>query len=654
MIANPRSYAIPTLSSHPKDQDVSKTPSGRDQPFLVKSHDLREGLGLALGSEGTIHYYQPGDQVLTEGEHADAVYIILQGAVVAVWGQGNTRVEMTRLGPGQCFGELGVIYFQRRKASILTETALTVLRIDATLFRERYDADLSLQDLFATLQLAYTLKSGKRLEIFWGRYDGQSCISTIYGDVDEDRVIATTIPREDRLLITHSQKPEISEKIEFFSDKDGRRRELHLTDVERNERGGITSGLLVGAAATQVKTDLGHLYQPLLSRTRLSAAVLGRFRRTGYLGYTSERPHGLSICHCLRLGEREVLSAAYDQGPALASVQQATGIGLICAACKPAVQQCLVSRAALCPSRFQKGVDVESPASTRHESGDYRQEGTSRGSQHTRLKIRPYNAQFDMTALMGIREVVEVHLLSIASLFSSPSERFMIRTITPLLSTIEDQTLAAHVEDFLTHESQHIVAHEKLNRLLLEEIYPANPALARLHEKLPACFENLPIQVKLSICAAAEFFAVSLFTVFFERFYHRGRTYHSDPSVNDGMKASGIAQLFHWHASEEFEHRHVAFDLMRSLNTPYIVRMGGYLLLGCELARLTTLTANALRKECGIGLRAYLKLMFHDSTGLVRTLRKVGKYCRPGFTHAKISDDFLQHLEMVSAPKTHD
>jgi CRP-like cAMP-binding protein len=76
--------------------------------------------------------YAPGEAVVREGDPASRLYIIVSGrARVEQSGLGNVAT----LGPGQFFGELGLIEQHGRTASVVAETELECLALSAWEFK---------------------------------------------------------------------------------------------------------------------------------------------------------------------------------------------------------------------------------------------------------------------------------------------------------------------------------------------------------------------------------------------------------------------------------------------------------------------------------------------------------------------------------------
>ena len=75
----------------------------------------------------------PGTAVVTEGEAADALYVVVDGTLEVT--QGPAGVRLTGLRGGDFFGEIGIVKGVPRTATVTTRSATTLLRIEAETFR---------------------------------------------------------------------------------------------------------------------------------------------------------------------------------------------------------------------------------------------------------------------------------------------------------------------------------------------------------------------------------------------------------------------------------------------------------------------------------------------------------------------------------------
>lgn len=82
----------------------------------------------ALGA-GQHHRYQDGEAIITQGQSADALYLIIDGEVEVAALQNGECTELARLGPGDYFGEEGLLSGRPRLASVFAAGDVEVVRI---------------------------------------------------------------------------------------------------------------------------------------------------------------------------------------------------------------------------------------------------------------------------------------------------------------------------------------------------------------------------------------------------------------------------------------------------------------------------------------------------------------------------------------------
>jgi hypothetical protein len=72
-----------------------------------------------------------GDVVVAEGEHGDALFLIVRGVleVSRRGGRDGARQVLNRLGPGDFFGEIALLEDQVRSATVTAQEPVTVLRL---------------------------------------------------------------------------------------------------------------------------------------------------------------------------------------------------------------------------------------------------------------------------------------------------------------------------------------------------------------------------------------------------------------------------------------------------------------------------------------------------------------------------------------------
>ncbi len=93
--------------------------------------DLTRSVGLVI--------FEAGEEIVTEGEPADAYYVIESGTAVVTVGAGR---PVGTLGPGDSFGEMGVFHGGVRRATVTATRRAQVLRIDASAAVSAFRGDL--------------------------------------------------------------------------------------------------------------------------------------------------------------------------------------------------------------------------------------------------------------------------------------------------------------------------------------------------------------------------------------------------------------------------------------------------------------------------------------------------------------------------------
>lgn len=91
---------------------------------------------VELARQGETRQWEAGTVVVTEGEAADALYIVHEGELRAVVGGGRPgrTVELNTLGPGEVFGEL-VLHGELRTASVEALTRVRLTRVSRAAFQ---------------------------------------------------------------------------------------------------------------------------------------------------------------------------------------------------------------------------------------------------------------------------------------------------------------------------------------------------------------------------------------------------------------------------------------------------------------------------------------------------------------------------------------
>jgi len=604
---------------------------------LLASLDAFRGLPLDEMAEAVRkEAFEPSTPVFADGDESDAVYFVLSGTALAISPSHEGATELARIGPGQCFGEIGVLEGTPRTAAIVAASRLEVVRIEAGAFRSWHSSQPQLRDFLGTLQQTYSLADGQMLSVYRGEIDGRPSISTIRGDPAGDCVVSTKVLGEDTVILTRGRAAAEPEVTLTFTDADsGASRELQLADVDRRDDGRIKQARLVGVVARSIGADVGQLYEAVLKTREMSSTLIKRFERTGYLGGELAVGDGARICSCMQLGKPDILAAAKAHTPRFEVIRDVTGAGVICGSCRPAVTELLAA----------------SPGPRGAETPPTMSAPTALASCDAPLPlvVRRPMIEFDREAVVAISSTPTFQLLMLASVFASTGERFMMRRIEDAMSTVDDPELQAHVEAFLQQESNHITVHKPLNEIILRDCFPKCRPLQRLAEGL-LWEDGMSGKLGLAVSAAFEATSDNFFAFFFNRYFDPEsdgyQIFHSDPELEALGRRSGIADLFVWHGAEELAHRHVAFDVMKAKGTSYIVQVLGLVFLSLQAFVFFFPTLLMVRSK------SIRPASAPNKVGLWGTLEKLWNvvppffnFLRPSFHPKNETYDFIDVLE---------
>jgi predicted metal-dependent hydrolase len=198
-------------------------------------------------------------------------------------------------------------------------------------------------------------------------------------------------------------------------------------------------------------------------------------------------------------------------------------------------------------------------------------------------------------------------------------ERFFVRAVHDHLDRVTDPGLRAQARSFSGQEGQHAKIHERLFDALRIQGFDLAPYFA-VYDPYQGLVAKRPAALRLSVTAALEHYTSTLAQTLFL------------PHMLDGVHEP-MRKLLVWHATEEIEHRAVAFDVLRATRPGYFLRALGFVLgtlsvlfwiiFGMRLFVRQSHTAGAALRNDARKARALLKGF--------PLLRSLLAYLRPGF-----------------------
>lgn len=214
-------------------------------------------------------------------------------------------------------------------------------------------------------------------------------------------------------------------------------------------------------------------------------------------------------------------------------------------------------------------------------------------------------------------------------------EQFFVRSVMHFKEQLRrDPELWQRVRGFAGQEGQHGYQHERVFEILRAQGVPVD-AFLRLYQAYAFDFIEKHVgskRVHLSTTVAAEHITATLARLVLTR----------DAEVF-GRMSPEMASLLRWHAMEELEHQHVAWDALQSIDDSYALRMAGVFFISVVLFPFW------------IGGGAYFawkrpeplwKLLLRsrgvsEAVPLDKLLGALGEYLRRDYTPGKPGDDEL-------------
>lgn len=263
------------------------------------------------------------------------------------------------------------------------------------------------------------------------------------------------------------------------------------------------------------------------------------------------------------------------------------------------------------------------------------------------IRIRRPNLPFDaaIPKHWADGDPLASHIFNALNLTFPEGERFFIKAINDHVAQLEDPDLARQARAFAGQEAVHGREHERYFDILRAQGYRIDRFLTRFRRFIEL-LNRMPRSLRLAMTAGAEHYTATLghFAVVNPAI----RTFHPT------MQA-----LIIWHATEEVEHKAVAFDVMQAAGIGYATRIFGYLLASVALLAWVGLGARMLLRQDRITrsgarlLREQLEQRV-DPALIERTRKQLLAYFRRGF-HPNDVDDLdlayarLAEIDLVAA-----
>ncbi len=232
------------------------------------------------------------------------------------------------------------------------------------------------------------------------------------------------------------------------------------------------------------------------------------------------------------------------------------------------------------------------------------------------------------------------HLFNAAQLCFPQGERMFIKAVRDVLPRVDDPALRRQARGFAGQEAIHGKEHERYFETMRAQGYEIDGFLERL-DRFIRGVNGLPASFRVALTAALEHYTATL-----------GYLALADPTTDTFDPT--MRSLIIWHATEEVEHKAVAFDVMQAVGIGYPMRIFAFLVATLVFIGWVAAGTRMLLRQDGYRrgeLAPHLERLKRESDpGVVReTRRRVIGYLRPGF-HPNQADDLdfaLDRLEQA-------
>ncbi len=114
---------------------------------------------LAQSVERTV---SAGELFFREGDSADSLFILESGSVLVERDWQGERIQLGQLSYGDCFGEMSLIDFQRRSASVKADSECQAIEIPNRALRVLYQRDV---EQYAIIMMNLGREVSRRLRV---------------------------------------------------------------------------------------------------------------------------------------------------------------------------------------------------------------------------------------------------------------------------------------------------------------------------------------------------------------------------------------------------------------------------------------------------------------------------------------------------------
>jgi len=243
--------------------------------------------------------------------------------------------------------------------------------------------------------------------------------------------------------------------------------------------------------------------------------------------------------------------------------------------------------------------------------------------------------------------IAATHGFNGLNLLFPEGERFFVKSVYDHLDRITDPVLREQARAFAGQEGQHANQHEKYFEVLRAHGYEIETFLRRFTQFVRLSNRWLPASLRLSITAGAEHYTAIFGSNALEEFDEVFADLH--PTMR---------KLIIWHATEEVEHRSVAYDVLQATHPSYLLRIAGFIIATLALFGWSGYATRMFVRQDHIPRATFAehqRQMFArtDMRGIRRLKEGLRAYFRRDFHPSQYGESIdlgHQRLEQVGVP----
>lgn len=230
---------------------------------------------------------------------------------------------------------------------------------------------------------------------------------------------------------------------------------------------------------------------------------------------------------------------------------------------------------------------------------------------------------------------VKTYIFNALNLLFPEGERYFVKSVHRYSKDITDPVLLREMREFAGQEGQHAHQHERFFVVMKEQGYRTERFLELFGKSCRGSSKRVPRWLNLAITAGSEHYTAIMAAAVLES----GLLEDCHPTMRD---------LITWHAVEEIEHKHVAYDVFIKMHPyNYLLRILGFIVSTMSISVHAAFCFLMLLRQDRVAGRVTSEQLNEGRRKLFRgrelrflklVLRSIIKYYAPGF-HPSQQDD---------------